>query len=364
MDTLSEKMRKNYAYLIKLVSAAINEAVPEESGAEIDFELLYKTAKAHEVLNTSFYSVEKLKNKPDERIYKAWQDKRNTAFHRNMIQKAELEKIKTALSESGIEFLPVKGLPVGDLYPQSDYRFMNDLDILVKDTKSAKEVMTSLGYVPKKVGSTHHDEYLKPPFMLVELHRDLVRADSRFYGYYENIFNRAEKLNDAEYRLSGEDFYIYTIVHLEKHYAKAGTGIRSFADLYLLNKKMLPKLNGNYIDAELKKLGLFEFCKEMSSIADKWFLYNDVEGFSEAECFVFTSGAFGTTEHKVKAVKGDKGKLGFIMKRLFPKPRTMKWIFPWLKKYPFLLPWAYIYRFSRDGIGRRKEAVSELKALK
>lgn len=364
MDKLSENSLKNYAYLLKLLSSAINESSPEEPSEDIDFNFIYKAAKEHNILNTVFYSIERLNKKPEENLYKSWETARNKAFHRSLTQRAEFESIKKAFDENGIEYLPVKGFPVSELYPSVEYRFMGDLDILVKDTKTADKIMYGLGYSQRQVGSTNHDELLKPPFMLVELHRDLVRADSRFYDYYENIFERANKLSDTRYELSGEDSYIYGIVHLEKHYAKAGTGIRSFSDLYLINKKLLPSLDKEYIDSELKKLGLFDFRKEMSEIADKWFLLNDFENFGENEIYIFTSGAYGTTEHKVNAVKGDKGKLHFFFRRLFPKPKTMKWVFPWLKKRPYLLPWAYIYRLFRDGIGRRKEAVNEIKALK
>ncbi|MCH5303560.1 MAG: nucleotidyltransferase family protein [Ruminococcus sp.] len=363
MEQFSKKQLENFSYLISLLSAAINETEPQKPSENISFKYIYSLANAHEILNTVFYSIEKLKINSDNELFKKWKDKRNEAFHRNMIQTAEFELIKNEFTKNGVEFLPVKGIPLCELYPQSDYRFMNDLDILVKDTKKAGAVIKTLGYSPKQVGETHHDEFIKPPFMLVELHRDLVRADSRFFDYYSDIFSRANKINEAEFELSREDFYIYSVVHIYKHYSKAGTGLRSFTDLYLLNKKWLSSLNTAYVEGELKKLGLSEFREKMSKIADKWFLHNDYKSFSDEELFILTSGAFGTTENKVNAVKGNKGKLAFVFKRLFPSPKTMKWRFPWLKKYPLLLPYAYLYRILRDGIKKREDAKAELSAL-
>ena len=364
MDALAKNGMLNYAYLLKLISAAINEAQPEEPEPGVNFGQVYKIACSHLVENTAFYAVEKLKNKPEAGLFKKWQNKRNKAFHRNMTQRAELESIKSAFSLNGIEYLPLKGFPVCDLYPQSDYRFMSDLDILVKDIKKADEIITSLGYEPKEVGMHHHDEFSKPPFMYVEIHRDLVGADSDFYDYYKKIFDRAKSLGSCAYELSHEDFYIYSIIHLENHYAKAGTGIRSISDLFLMNKKFLPGLDTAYIESELRKLGLRDLRNLLSDIAEKWFKNNDFTDFSEAELRILFSGAYGTVENKINAAKGDRGSFAFLMRRIFPTAKSMKWVFPWLKDYPFLLPWAYVYRIFRDGIGKRKKAAKEIRKLK
>ena len=364
MEQFSQRQLDNFSYLISLLSSAVNETAPEEPGENVSFKYIYSLAKSHEVLNTVFYSVERLKNKPEKELFDKWKNKRNEAFHRNMVQSDEFELIKNAFVKNGVEFMPVKGLPICRLYPKSDYRFMNDLDILVKDTKRAGRVIETLGYTPKRVGATHHDEFIKPPFMLVELHRDLVGADSPYYDYYGGVFSRAKRKNESEYELSREDFYIYSLVHLEKHYKKAGTGLRSFSDLYLLNKRLLPDSDRKYIENELEKLGLGEFALKMSAVADKWFLKNDFKNLSKEELYILASGAFGTTQNKVNSVKGDKGDLGFILKRLFPSAKKMKWRFVWLRKYPFLLPYAYVYRIFRDGISRRKDVKAELSALK
>lgn len=363
MEALAKNSLENHVYLLELIFAAINEVQPKEPEPEVDFDKVYTIACSHLVDNTAFYAVEKLNNKPDRELYKKWLNKRNKAFHRNMTQRAELESIKTAFSENGVEYLPVKGFPVCDLYPQSDYRYMSDLDILVKDIKKADKIITSLGYDPKEIGMHHHDEFSKPPFMYVELHRDLVGADSDFYDYYKNIFDRAKKLSSCEYELSGEDFYIYSIVHLENHYSKAGTGIRSISDLYLMNKKLFPMLDSVYIERELGKLGLLDLRNLLSDIAEKWFKNKDFTDFSEAELRILLSGAYGTVENKINASKSDMSNFAFLMRRIFPTAKSMKWVFPWLKKYPFLLPWAYVYRIFRSGIGNKKKALRELKTL-
>lgn len=357
----------NFGYLIKLLSAAVNETLSPEPGDGVDFDLVYKSAKLHSVVNTSFYAVEKLKNKPEKELYKKWMNERNMSVHRNMIQAAEYGELTDAFRENKIDFLPVKGFPLCELYPRPDYRYMSDIDILVRkeDLKKADALIKNMGYMPRLVGTVHHDEFVKPPFTTVELHHELMNMDSPLlYSYYADIFDRCRKVDSFEYRMSDEDFYIYTLVHTYKHFSVGGTGIRSVMDIYLMNKKRLPRLNSAYIEGELKKIRLWDFNKMIVSIGEKWFSSGDVDNFSKEELYIISSGTYGTFYNSVKNRKGGKKGAGFLVSRLFPSSNWMKDHYHVLRKCPFLLPVMYVYRIFKGVFVKRDEIKSEIDILK
>ena len=138
---------ENSVYLLKLTASVINGTVPPEPYNSIDLSEVYKLAKSHNILNLTYYAVEQLQNKPDADILKKWEFKRNQCIHRNMIQTQEFNIISDSFEENKIEFMPVKGFFLSNLYPKPDYRFMSDLDFLVKkdNLKQADSVLVSMG---------------------------------------------------------------------------------------------------------------------------------------------------------------------------------------------------------------------------
>ncbi len=346
VNTLSKEQKlNNIKYLLMLLKSVLNETFPLEPNEEIDFDFLFRLAKSHNVANTAFYAVEQLENRPTGELFKQWQDIRNKNVHRNLVQTLEYQSIVDAFKKAGVEFLPIKGLPLCNLYPKPDYREMADLDILIKnDLKTAGEVIAQIGYSPVEVGGFHHDKFAKPPFMLVELHRDIVPLNSPFYSYYEDIFSRSKKADNCEYRMTDEDFFIFNLVHLYKHYSTAGCGIKMVMDMYIQHKYLYPTLNKRVLEEELEKLGLSDFLEKIIEIADKWFGKGDLESLSKEELYILTSGTFGNSKNVIANRKEGKSKGEYVITRLFPTSAEMKNIYGVLRKYPVLLPFFYVGR--------------------
>lgn len=356
----------NSVYLLKLTASVINETDPPEPDSSIDFSEVYKLAKLHSILNLTYYAVERLHNKPDSELLKKWKNKRNQCIHRNMIQTQEFNIISKKFEENKIEFMPVKGFFLSNLYPKPDYRFMSDLDFLVKKEhlKLADSVLISMGYKAKKIGVMYDDEFEKPPFMYIELHHELFAMHSPFYTYFENAFERSIQKNKFRFEMKGEEAYIYFIAHLYKHYYQAGTGVRSISDLYLLNKERLPELDKKYISTNLEKLGLSDFTKKVSDIAEKWFGANADYNFSEDELYIISSGTYGTAEKKYLHKYSSLGSKHYYLKRIFPPLIVMKDIFHPLRRFPFLLPLFYMIRiFSLILPSKRKKIRAEIVIL-
>ncbi len=358
-------MNNNINYFFKLLQASLNNQQPPEPDNDVNFQQIYKFAKAHNLLNVCFYAVEKLKNKPDNPLYKKWENHRNMVIHRNMIQRMEFDSIKSILKKNRVAFMPIKGFLVSDLYPESDFRYMADLDFLIKDDlKKVGQLIENLGYKPKTIGTVHHDEYTKPPFMIVELHHEIISISSPYYSYYENVFDRCLTNNQVEYNMSGEDFYIFMLVHFHKHYKESGAGIRSVLDFYYLNKKFLPNLDNEYIYNELEKLDLIDFYKTITEIADKWFEKYNFSNLSQEEKYILSSGTYGNEENKIINRKGNKKGVSFLLSRLFPPMLWMKDHYHILKKYPALLPVMYVYRLIKAVFCKNENLKEEFDILK
>ncbi|MGN1130361.1 MAG: nucleotidyltransferase family protein [Ruminococcus sp.] len=360
-----EQKLNNIKYLILLLRSVLNESFPLEPNDEIDFDFVFKLAKSHSVANTAFYAVEQLENRPSGELYKEWQDLRNKNVHRNLVQTIEYQSVTEAFKKYGVEFLPIKGLPLCNLYPKPDYREMSDLDFLIKDDLSkAGEAVANIGYSAVEVGDFHHDKYAKPPFMLLELHREIVPINSSFYGYYEDIFQRSRKTDDCQYRMTDEDFFIFNLVHLYRHYSTAGCGIKMVMDMYVQHKYLYPSLNKKVLEEELEKLGLSEFFEEIIEIANKWFGKGDLKHLSKKELYILTSGTFGNSKNMIANRHKGKSKGKYVATRLFPPSKEMKNIYSVLRKHPYLLPFFYVGRIFSAPFTKGKKIKSEIDYMK
>ena len=356
----------NVRYFIRLLAAAVKQTAPPEPDGEADFKLIYDISKFHDVANTVFYAVEKLTNKPEPELYKKWRDERSIGFHRYLVQQDEFDSITKLFAAEGIDYMPMKGFAISNLYPSPEYRFMSDLDFLLRrdDLKRAGSLIKGMGYTVETEGAIHHDEFIKPPFMLVELHHEMIGVNSRFYDYYTDILDRAKKVGEHGYALSDEDSYVFQIVHLNKHYEESGTGIRSVVDVYLFNEKKGGSLDWEYVDAELEKLGLTEFNRMITAIGRKWIRDEDVESFSKEEKYLLSSGSYGTDAQKYLNRKGDLKTGRFLLTRFFPPVGRMKYEYSVLRKCILLLPAVYVYRIFHGLIVHHKQIKDEINVLK
>ena len=345
--TLSKKEKlSNISYLLNLLSSGVNKTsltLP----ADVDFEFIFNFAKLHNVENVVFYAIENKGYPIEDNLYRHWKELKAKNLHKTLIQEMEINEISNAFKKNNIEFLSFKGFWLSKFYPAIDYRSMTDLDFLIKDDfKGAKTVLESLGYTHSKTPNSEELIFEKQPFSVVELHRDLIDIYTPFYKYYKDIFKRCKKEN-SQYFLTDEDEYIYTFVHLYKHFSLAGCGIRNILDIYLLNKKLLPSLSETYIENEFKKLNLTSFHKEISQIAEKWFSGKAIENFTKNELYILSSGAYGTEQNIKDNDKKGKSKIAYVFSRIFPPLKRMQFFYRPLIKYPFLLPVFYVYRWIK-----------------
>lgn len=292
---------------------------------------------------------------------------------RDTVQKAAQMELLTAFEKAGIAVLPLKGFLIKQFYPDTSMRMMADLDILfpVEKEKETEGVLTALGYVCEHKDS-HHSVYMRHPFMNIEMHYNMIGNDSLLDAYYDNIWERLELEPGMSYiyRLKWEDFYIFMIAHLAKHFQGGGSGIRSVIDVQQFLDKMEEKLDWKYINEELRKIELTQFEQHMKNLTAIWFGgEKETEFYAQLREFIQNSGIYGTLENlgvqrAVRAGrKGWKGKMQMWLNVIFLPYKEMKMQYPYLLKCPVLLPSAWIQRFFRTIFLRRKKAKRILSSM-
>lgn len=368
----------NESYLIHLIDSAMRQAVPDEKEEQLSFERLYKLAVFHGVANLTFYSIEKLQKKPERDIFKEWKEERDRNINRSFIQLAERDLITEQLTGAGTKVLPLKGCLLKEMYPQADYRQMADIDILFDKQKAnqVKGLMESLGYECQHFNAGNHDVYYKEPYMNAELHQDLIGEGREYASYYEHIWDRA--MPDAEnknlYHFSWDDYYIYMLVHLKKHYDGGGSGIRSVLDIHVFLNNHRDDLHWDYLEKELQTIGLWTFKQDMEQLAALWFQEGRYqEQLGEMSSYIISSGTYGTMSNymnnRIKALSGKKenfriGKIRYFFRRVFLDRISMRSSYPILNKCPVLLPLCWIHRLIHAVLFKSKKVKTECGQLK
>ena len=367
--------KKTWSQLLELIDFALADGTAPEIETEEVWENIYRLSQFHKIQSLIFHAVQKLpkEQRPPESILKKIQQAGSLEIARDTVQKAAQMELLTAFEKAGIAVLPLKGFLIKQFYPDTSMRMMADLDILfpMEKEKETEGVLTALGYVCEHKDS-HHSVYMRHPFMNIEMHYNMIGNDSLLDAYYDNIWERLELEPGMSYiyRLKWEDFYIFMIAHLAKHFQSGGSGIRSVIDVQQFLDKMEEKLDWKYIDEELRKIELTQFEQHMKNLTAIWFGgEKETEFYAQLREFIQNSGIYGTLENlgvqrAVRAGrKGWKGKMQMWLNVIFLPYKEMKMQYPYLLKCPVLLPIAWIQRFFRIIFLRRKKAKRILSSM-
>ena len=138
------EITKNAKDLIYLVSCAANRITPDAKRcAEMDDASVFRLASLHMLAAAAACALEKVMPLPQH-----WISAKGNSKRRLIIYQAERARILRAFDERGIWYLPLKGILIKDMYPESSMREMSDNDILCDSEKMSevREVMESLGF--------------------------------------------------------------------------------------------------------------------------------------------------------------------------------------------------------------------------
>ncbi len=382
-------MTKTSEHLLYLMACALQGvSAREEIWVDVDLKQLLIMARKHSVSSMVCMALEKTAvfANADEATKKQWIDAKNKAIRKNMLLDAERKTILHELETQGIWYMPLKGSILKDWYPKPGMREMADNDILfdASKRKEVKAIFQGRGYTVKEYNKSNHDEYEKPPIYNFEMHVELYhKIYDTFNEKYADVKQRLIPDAEVPYRLhfTPEDFYVFVIAHAYKHYSSSGTGIRTLADIYIMNQKLGGTMNWEYVDSELRGLGIFSYECESRELAQKLFGIAELPteaNLSEAEqqmlAYYLGASTYGTIENRtlnqMQKLQPDGGaitahtKRKYLLSRIFPGREWCEAYAPTVYKYPVLLPFFWVWRLAVKGVKRRDIAKQELEAIK
>ncbi len=375
--------------LIYLAGCACNGLAPSATRvATMDLEKLHALSRSLSLNSLIFTALECTPNfvLPDLPLIKGWREERDLEIYKSLMFDREWEKVRSFLEGAGIWHLLLKGLPNKVYYPRPGTRQMADVDVLidVNYDERVRQWFLSQGYQVRIYRQGNHDSYIKPPFYNFELHRGLFTSLSNpiWCEYYADVKDRVI-LNDGSkcgHHFTDDDFYVYCTVHACKHYKSGGTGLRTLLDNYLHLKADREKLDFEYIERELKKLGIEDFERNLRTLAEK--LFSSPENFTLAslaeneQTFLdefLDFGTYGTFEkaitNRLDEFTPDGTKFSaatqakYLWTRLFPSPEVFKINYPFFYRHRWLLPVGYAYRLFYRGFIGRKRVIVEFRYL-
>lgn len=343
-----------YDYTIKLISSVLNNSVSSSPESEFDWGAFKNFCDRHSITNIIAYEIIKPSFDVSDDIKAYFNDVILQSAAKEARLEVETIELINSFEKSQIPHMLLKGSVLKNYYPRPDMRSMCDVDILVGEhLDEAMKIMNAHGFELKSRDFLH-DCYNKKPFINVELHSSLFDKElTSLYDYFKIGFERAKLKSNFSFRyeLSKDDFYIFIITHLAKHFKRTGTGIRSVTDIYLYLKNNAD-LNFDYINQELEKIGLRRFSDKIRQIAFNWFSNGIINYEDAVENYIITSGTYGSNLNIElnRFLQNDNGKsyrfnkFKYIINVVFPDINYMSARYSKLARKPFLLPYYWIKR--------------------
>lgn len=278
-------------------------------------------------------------------------------------QMAALNKLYAAFEENGIDYLPVKGCVLKELYPKPAMRTMGDADVLIRMEQydTIKELMPQLGYTE---GTPYYHELpWNSKSLHLELHNSLIpEYHTVEYNFFSNVWERAVHSNGCRYDQPPEDAFLYVFAHYVKHYRAGGIGIRQLLDIWLWHKAY-PSMDMAVVGKGLEQLQFSDFYANTMEMLRCWFADETVtDRASFMTDYIFSSGSWGSVErHNVAQALRDSKRTGSLasarrerlLLAIFPSLKTMKKRYPILEKLPWLLPFLWPVRWISTLLFRR-----------
>ncbi len=290
----------------------------------------------------------------DTEIKKYFFKERVLAICRYEQIKYEYDNICNVLTEEKIPFIPLKGSVLRDYYPEPWMRTSCDIDVLVhiEDAEHAIEILQNkLKYNNKGIGA-HDIQLYSESGVHLELHFSLMEAQrndvqKKLIKQMNMVWTETELLDGYRYGLKGEFFFLYHLTHMLNHFVGGGCGIRFFLDTWIICHKVI--FDKKRFNDFLKRTDLEKFAQAVIRTSNIWFdgLKSDVIA-NEIKDYILYAGMYGDLKNRIALQKGkNKGKISYIISRIFLPYQELKFQYPFLRKHKILLPFYQIRRWLR-----------------
>jgi hypothetical protein len=306
---------------------------------------------------------------------------------RDTLQMEAVKQLHRLFHEQAIDHMFLKGTRLKELYPQTYWRSMGDIDVLIRPEKmkQAHDIMDSLGY-DNTSNSANHDMFVKDRDVVVEVHPKLTNESTEKHNaLFDDVWGVVKETKEHEFEFPVEVELVYLLIHLAKHFASSGVGLRSVLDIGVFLWKKSDQLNLDVLHRLLEETKLTLFYENMVLLNHRWFAfpilrYAKVEEldprFADALlAYLIESGVHGKGRDFNSYLAGmaartaqsgsvSQGRLKFFLKMAFPSCEEMTSTYPYLNKHRWLLPVAWFQRFWTLLFKKTKRTFRNIKRLR
>lgn len=324
-----------------------------------DLEKAYRLARFHSVEAMTYKGLRKAGITLPADLGARWKNDFEKETIKGVLQLHTRDQVLKLLTSHDIDCLPLKGCLLKEMYPHLDDRQMADLDILVSDPEAAGKLLQGLGF-RCQIRNQVEDVYMKPPYLNIEIHRKLFTEDDqpKESSYFGHIWDMAEEVSPHLYNLPWDEFYLFFLGHLKKHYDRGGTGIRSVMDTYVFLKKHGADLHEDRIRQACRNMGMTGLRKNIEDLAELWFGNTgsaDRGRLQKTSEYILSSGTYGTVSHHVENDLARYGRVKYLVRRFFPPRSYMADLYPTTADRPYVLPAFYLWRILTRASSRTEE---------
>lgn len=373
-------MDRESEYLLRLMGGYLREEAPEAI-PDADWGKLLRLAHSHSVPGILCDIAMRYDLCPNEREAGFAREICMSTITGFAHRAALADRFLEILSENGIDHIVMKGYVLKDYYPVPELRTFGDIDIVIRpeERRRSHELICALGY-PVKTDWEPVYSY-KRPEEHYELHTELLevelpgKADCR--AYFRNIWQHAVSDGAHRYQFKPEFHFLYLLVHLAKHIAGTGAGIRLVLDLAVFIRHFGESLDWSWVAGELETLCLTDFAHTVLAFVQRYFGIESPLALPDQEDetlealaeYILCGGVFGQDSrdsgtNTLKAEREASSRLRVILKRLFPAARTIESRYTYLQGRAWLLPAAWVHRLLRtqDAWGAHAEEARSILA--
>ena len=347
--------------VLHLIQAAISQDSMPLS-AEFSLEAVLPLLRVHNITSMCYYGAAHC---GVDKNLQEMKDLR-TGCYKCVLNNARQDQIAAQISqtfeENHIDYMPLKGILLKNLYPSPEMRVMGDLDILIRLDQYQKitELFEGLNY--RFCHETDHELVWDCNGVQVELHKCLMPSYNKdHYAYFGDGWKLAKCQEGYRFSMTDEDQFIYLFTHYAKHYRDGGIGIKQTVDLYLYQLKK-PNLDKEFIRQELKTLYLCDFYDNICRTLQTWFENAPQDATTRLITdTIFQSGVFG--EHEAHILSGGVRTLSTTnenvrhnrwRKAIFLPYASMCKRYKVLRYIPIALPFFWIARWVEAVLFKRK----------
>ncbi|MBR6951944.1 MAG: nucleotidyltransferase family protein [Oscillospiraceae bacterium] len=370
------------------------EALTAEGWTEV-----FAMAERHHVLPLVLDAAHRLEAEVPEPVFRPYQRRAMRLVSLQAAKTAAFLELYRGLTRDGRTPLVMKGLICRQLYPQPDFRFSADEDLLIPPDQGEAyhAALTARGMkvvTPERDPATAQEVgYASPDGLLyLEVHRYPFPPDSGAYGSFDDYFAGAcgravtARVSGVDLKtLEPTDHLFYLVCHALKHFLHGGFGVRQACDICLFARAWRDGVDWRRLEAQLTQIRALPFTAAVFAVGRRLGLEPPVgAAFLKKRAVdpeplledMLDAGVYGASTLSRRhsggvtlgavegARRGASPRRGSVTRALFPPASSLAERYPFLKTRPALVPTAWLHRLVTYARTRGGEGDSAAEALR